>query len=50
MANVVEVEIPALVTVTKKLLVPPLVGVPVTAPAEERLKPAGKTPALIVQV
>jgi len=39
--SVLEAEMPSLVTVIKKLLVPPLVGVPVMAPADERLRPAG---------
>ena len=41
MVSGTDVEIPALVTVTKKLFVPPLVGVPVMAPVVERLRPAG---------
>ena len=46
MDSVLEVEAPPLVTVTSKLLVPAVVGVPVMAPADERSRPDGKSPAV----
>ncbi len=49
MDSVTEVEMSPLVTVTEKLLVPAVVGVPEIAPAVERLRPVGNTLALIVQ-
>ena len=48
--SVLEAEMPSLVTVIEKLLVPPPVGVPDMAPADERLRPVGNSPAATDQV
>ena len=50
MDSVLEVELPPLVTVTEKLLVPRFVGVPEIAPSDERLRPDGSAPTANAQV
>jgi hypothetical protein len=50
MEKVSEAEIPPLVTVTEKLVVPLLVGSPDIAPADERLMPEGNSPTVTDQV
>tara|TARA_Y100000588_G_C13964442_1_gene800166 strand:+ start:427 stop:579 length:153 start_codon:yes stop_codon:yes gene_type:complete len=50
MEKVTEAEMSPLVTVTEKLVVPLLVGVPDIAPADERLRPGGNSPAVTDQV
>jgi hypothetical protein len=48
--GIVAVLLPASATWTVKAKVPPLVGVPETAPSDASVRPGGKAPSLIVHV